>query len=114
MKSLRRHLPFLAPALVASMLLSGGHLAVYDYPTLTAGLFNEMANQIAANGYALPRTIPGYTADGLPFAYPPLMFYLLAVVRETLGMGPLTASRVLPQVYAVLYLVPFYLLAEEV
>ncbi|WP_135823574.1 glycosyltransferase family 39 protein [Halorussus ruber] len=81
---------------------------------MTAGLFNEMANQIAANGYALPRTIPGYTADGLPFAYPPLMFYLLAVVREVLGVGPLTASRVLPQVYAVLYLVPFYFLAEEV
>ncbi|WP_276299565.1 hypothetical protein [Halorussus lipolyticus] len=113
MKPFRRHLPFLAPAILASALLSGGHLAVYEYPTLTAGLFNEMANQVAVNDYSLPRTIPGYTEGGLPFTYPPLMFYVLAAVRETFGMGPLTASRVLPQVYAVCYLVPFYLLAYE-
>ncbi|MFC7081924.1 ArnT family glycosyltransferase [Halorussus caseinilyticus] len=113
MKPLKRHLPYLAPAVVASLLVSGGHLLAYEYPTLTAGLFNEMANQLAANGYVIPRTIHGYTADGLPFAYPPLMFYLLAFVRETLGMGPLAASRILPQVYATAYVVPFYLLAYE-
>lgn len=113
MKRLRRHLPFLAPAVVASLLVSGSYLVAYEYPALTAGLFNDMATQLAANGYALPRTISGYTADGLPFTYPPLAFYLLAAVRDLFGVGPLAASRLLPQVYAVCYLVPFYLLAYE-
>jgi hypothetical protein len=42
-----------------------------EYPFQYGGLFLEFANQIRAEEYALPATIPFYTDGGIPYAYPP-------------------------------------------
>jgi hypothetical protein len=70
-----------------------------------------MAEAVAENGYALPARVPGYTPGGIPFAYPPLGFYLLAPLLDT-GVSPLALARVLPGVFTIVALMPTYALGR--
>jgi hypothetical protein len=54
----------------------------------SGGLFFAFVEAIQADGFHLPQTIPNYTLGGLPFVYPPLAFYLTALVNALLGVGP--------------------------
>jgi hypothetical protein len=54
----------------------------------SGGLFFAFVEAIRADGFHLPQTIPNYTLGGLPFVYPPLAFYLTALVNALLGVGP--------------------------
>lgn len=66
------------------------HLAVNGQlqPYHSGGLFYFFCEAIRANGFLLPSQIPYYTEGGLPFAYPPLSFYLGALVLQVFGGGP--------------------------
>ncbi|WP_233512099.1 glycosyltransferase family 39 protein [Haloferax sp. Atlit-12N] len=100
-----------ALALVAGLVVSVTYVATHDYPAYGSGLYLEIAEQIRAGGYALPTTIPYYDG-GIPFAYPPLQFYVVAFLTD-LGVSGTTLSLVLPAVVTVLYLVPYYGIALE-
>lgn len=89
------------------------YLAIYSYPVHGAGLYLAIAEQISEHGYRLPRTIPHYTADGVPFAYPPLMFYVIAAFRDGVGIDPIALTRYLPGLITIAYLVPYYYTAKE-
>ncbi|WP_276251648.1 hypothetical protein [Haloarcula rara] len=89
------------------------YLGTNDYPAYGAGLYVETADAIRANGYALPATVPHYGPEGVPFAYPPLMFYVLAVLRDA-GAGAFGTSLYLPPLFTVAALVPTYLLGRDV
>jgi len=104
---------WLAPAVLSAVCLVFVYLETHPYPSFGAGLYMLIAERIAENGYALPETIPYYTDEGVPFAYPPLMFYATAAIRAATGAGPFAISRVLPGVVTVAYLVPLYLLARD-
>ncbi len=104
--------PWLALALLPGVLAVGVYLATNPYPAYGAGLYSAIAEAIAANGYAPPERIDGYTADGVPFAYPPLQFYLLAVLFD-LGAGPAAVARFLPGIGVLAGLVPAYLLGRD-
>ncbi|WP_396613819.1 ArnT family glycosyltransferase (plasmid) [Haloferax sp. S1W] len=98
-------------ALVAGLVVSVTYVLTHPYPAYGAGLYLEIAEQIRANGYALPTTIP-YYAGGVPFAYPPLQFYVVAALTD-LGISGRDVSRFLPAVVTVLYLVPYYGIASR-
>ncbi|WP_225316454.1 MULTISPECIES: glycosyltransferase family 39 protein [Haloferax] len=104
------HLWF-AIALLAGVVVSVTYVSTHQYPAFGAGLYLEIATQIRDNGYALPTTIP-YYAGGIPFAYPPLQFYVVAVLTD-LGISGLAISRYLPAVVTILYLVPYYGIATQ-
>jgi hypothetical protein len=104
---------WLAAALGVAVAVYASYLLTHPYPAYSAGLYVQIADEIAANGYRLPARIPRYTADGVPFAYPPLMFYVVAVLRDVFGADAVTLSRVLPGVFTVAYLVPYYYAARE-
>ncbi|MBX0286296.1 hypothetical protein [Haloarcula salinisoli] len=89
------------------------YLATNDYPAYGAGLYVETADAIRANGYALPATVPHYGPEGVPFAYPPLMFYVLALLRDV-GAGAFATSLYLPPLFTLAALVPTYLLGRDV
>lgn len=84
-----------------------------DYPAYGAGLYTLTADTIRANGYALPATVPHYGPEGVPFAYPPLVFYLLALARD-LGAGTFGTALVVPPLVTVAALVPAYLLGRDI
>ncbi|WP_049985298.1 hypothetical protein [Halobellus rufus] len=108
-----RDRPWLALAFLPGVVAVAVYLATNQYPAYGAGLYAKIAAEIAANGYLLPSRIPGYTADGVPFAYPPLQFYLYAALLD-LGGDPVTVSRFLPSVGFLAALVPTYLLGRDV
>lgn len=109
----RPDVAWLATATGASIAVYAIYLVTHPYPAFGAGLFLEMAETIAAAGYSLPERVPGYTAGGVPFAYPPLPFYLLAVLVDTAGLEPVAVSRFLPGVFVIAALVPYYYVARE-
>ncbi|MCU4800033.1 glycosyltransferase family 39 protein [Halobacteria archaeon HArc-gm2] len=108
----RRDRPWLGGALLVGLVVAGLYLALNQYPAYGAGLYTLTADEIRAAGYGLPETIPHYTAEGVPFAYPPLAFYALAVLRD-LGAGAFAAARFVPPLVVVLALVPAYLLGRD-
>jgi hypothetical protein len=91
------------------------HLAFIDVtlPFRLGGLFLEFAEQIAASGYSLPHRIPFYTDGGLPFAYPPLPFYVEAVLLDLLSLPKFLVVNLLPPAIAVLCLPSFAFLTHR-
>ncbi|MFC6962724.1 hypothetical protein ACFQL7_07540 [Halocatena marina] len=88
---------WLVSAMIVSLIISAVYYITHPYPAYGAGLFLAMADQIQATGYHFPTTIPHYTLGGVPFAYPPLQFFVVAVLLD-LGADPLLLTRVLPGV----------------
>lgn len=104
---------WLTAILATGLLVHLVYLETHPYPAYGAGLYLAAAEQVSQHGYGLPGRIPGYTAGGVPFAYPPLMFYVAAAVRDLTGVGPFAYSRLLPGLLATAYLVPYYAVARE-
>ena len=105
---------WLLAAMGATGVVYVAYVATHPYPAYAGGLYLEIAEQISQNGYGLPAHIPGYTSEGVPFAYPPLMFYVAAVLVEGVGVDPITYTRLLPGLVVIAALVPYYGIAEEV
>ena len=108
----RGDLPWLALPVGAALFVYVTYLLTHPSPAFGAGLFLQIAEAVAAAGYGLPTRIPGYTAGGVPFAYPPLPFYLLAVLLDVAGLDPLAVSRYLPGLLVVVALVPYFYVAK--
>jgi hypothetical protein len=73
-----------------------------------------MAEGIADHHFVLPREVPYYGPGGLPFAYPPLSFYLMAAVTQVTGMSPLTYMRFMPPLGLVASVVAMFFLARAI
>ena len=80
----------------------------FDTPFHLGGLFYEFSRQIIQNHFALPETIPYYSFGGIPFAYPPLGFYLQAIVMKLFNPPPFVTVNLLPPLITVLTLPAFY------
>jgi hypothetical protein len=84
-----------------------------DFPLNDGGLFFVMSREIAAAHYALPAAT-GYNGDQIPFAYPPLPFYLAGFLAQMLDVSALAVVRYLPLVANLLTTVVFVALARSV
>lgn len=82
-------------------------------PFRTGGLFLEFARQIQNNGYRLPERIPFYTEGGIPFAYPPLPFYLEAFLIDHIPISEYIIGNLLPPIISILALFCFYRFVQE-
>lgn len=100
-------------ALLGIALLTGLGLRIApilaaDFPLKDGGLFVTMAHDIRNAGFGLPE-FSTFNAGNVPFAYPPLGLYLLALIPG----DPITTERWLPLVWSVLSIPGIYLLARE-
>lgn len=84
----------------------------HDWPIADGGLFYAMIGDIIAAGFALPQTI-SYQQDIIPFAYPPLVFYLAAGLEAASGLERAEVMRFLPALFTLLAVFSLYLLALE-
>ncbi len=84
-----------------------------ERPLGMGGLYHLFAREILRHGFALPEHIPYYTLNGLPFAYPPLAFYLQAILLSCLPVPTFALVNILPPVLSTLTVGLFFLLAQE-
>lgn len=82
------------------------HVFRSDFPLNDGGLFVMMIEALRANHYVLPYSIP-WAQFELPFAYPPLPFYVAAALSDLTGVSPIDLLRVLPVAASVGTLVAF-------
>lgn len=82
-----------------------------DFPLNDGGLFASIIDQLVAGGWQAP-TVLQYNGADIPFAYPPLGFYLGAVLVSA-GLSTLDVLRFVPVTLAILIVPAWYLLARE-
>ena len=82
-----------------------------DFPLNDGGMFFSAIEDIRRAGYALP-TVLSYNGSTIPFAYPPLAFYLSALTRDGLGISTTDVLRLLPVLFAGLIVVAYVPLAR--
>jgi len=104
---------WLAVAFGAAGLVVAAYLLAHPHPAYEGGLYLEMAEAVRLGGFGLPERIAGYTAGGVPFAYPPLAFYAIAGVVSATGVDPVVLERVVPGLASMAYLAPYWLVARR-
>jgi hypothetical protein len=82
-------------------------------PLNDGGLFYVMARDLAANHLALPY-FTTYNSAGIPYAYPPLAFYVLTAFQLSTRVPLFDMLRFLPAILSALSIPPFFLLAAEI
>ncbi len=104
--------PWLCFALAAGVAVYATYLLTHQYPAYAGGMYLQMGEELIKHGYHLPATVPHYGNGGVPFAYPPLGFYMTAVLLD-LGFSPVAISLYLPGLFVIAYLVPYYAIARN-
>lgn len=83
------------------------------FPVNDGGMFYTMILDLQKNHFVLP-LFTTYNQTAIPFAYPPLGFYLGAGISDLLNIPPLDIIRWLPGILNALCVPAFYFLAKEV
>lgn len=83
-----------------------------EFPLNDGGFFLSMIRDLQAAGGALP-VYATYNHSGIPYAYPPLAFYLVDFVARRLSISVLTLLTYLPIFFSCLTLLAFLPLAKE-
>lgn len=99
-------------AVVVSVPLLFSNAFQHEFPMGYAGLFTQMARQIADANFALPDSSPYYGPGGIPFAYPPFGLYLLAVFIKLTGKYYIFL-RWLPPIFSLLSIGLTFALAQK-
>ena len=84
----------------------------YPYPIGYAGMYAQMAEQIARDNFKLPMEIEFYGSGGVPAAFPPLGMYLLALNLKMGGPFWLYV-RFLPAILSSLALLGLFLITRQ-
>ncbi|MEO8355319.1 MAG: glycosyltransferase family 39 protein [Chloroflexota bacterium] len=115
MNTIHLHRNQLAELIFMSAILFGVFMRFN--PTLLAGsviyqggMFAVMVDDLRANHYLLPM-YTSYNHLEIPFAYPPLGFYLGGIMADLIEMDSVQVVRWLPAFFASLSIPAFYLLA---
>ena len=91
-----------------------GNALRYDLPLGYSGLYSLMSEEIVKNKFLLPDTIPFYGPGGLPFMYPPLGFYIMAISTRFLGISQWGYLIYAAPFFSLLSLIPLYYFALKI
>jgi hypothetical protein len=83
------------------------------FPINDGGMFYTMILDLQANHYA-PPLFTSYNHLSIPFAYPPLGFYVGALLSDLFHTSPINILRWLPGLINALTIPAFYFFAKEV
>jgi len=84
-----------------------------NLPLNNGGLYLFFSEIIAQNNFSYPTYIPFYTENGIPFAYPPLLFYILALISKMFHIPLLILFIYTPTIISILCIFAFYFLVKE-
>ncbi len=99
-------------AVAVGSLVRASFVLASGFPLNDGGMFVAMVRDLLAAGYHLP-AFTSYNAEHLPFAYPPLAFYVAGVLNDLTGASLTQVLRFVPLACSVLAIPAFYLLARE-
>jgi hypothetical protein len=85
--------------------------AMAGFPINDGGLFYSMMGALRANSYHIPHFVH-YNGLDIPFAYPPLAFYLGAGIADLFHVSDLVILQWFPAVVLIFAIPAFFLLAE--
>ena len=100
-------------AIVLGVFVRAEYVFSADFPLNDGGLFYQMARDIQQAHFALP-VVATYNQANIPFAYPPLGFYLGAVLDRVTPISLIEWFRFIPLVTTSLTLGAFFVLARDV
>jgi 4-amino-4-deoxy-L-arabinose transferase-like glycosyltransferase len=95
--------------MIAGLGLRLAPILASDFPLRDGGLFVTMARDIRHASFGLP-LFSSFNAGDVPFAYPPLGLYILALVPG----DPIFTERWLPLLWSILAIPAAYLVAREI
>ena len=106
-----------APALLVAAFAIGsllrlGPVLLADFPLNDGGMFFAMIRDLQQAHYQLP-LFTSYNQAGIPFAYPPLPFYLAAILDDLTPLNLFDVLRFVPALATVLSLGAMYRLARS-
>ena len=84
-----------------------------NFPLNDGGLFFTMTRDLQAAGFVLPATTT-YNDLAIPFAYPPLGFYIAGLLSSAFGVALLPLFQFLPLLFSTLTIPVLYLIAREI
>jgi hypothetical protein len=83
------------------------------FPVSDGGLFYVMVKALQANHYVLPAFVD-FNGIAMPFAYPPLGFYLAGLVSDLFHIRLIEVFRWLPAVGSIVFSIAFFPLASSI
>ena len=84
-----------------------------DFPLVDGGMFYTMIKDLQAAHFSLP-AFTTYNQAQIPFAYPPLAFYLTGIINSLTGIPLLGIIQWQPLLISILTLPVFYYLVRQV
>lgn len=98
-------------------LIVGGGIRFYTvyrsgFPINDGGLFFSMVAALQDHAYVLPKYV-SFNGSLVPFAYPPLGFYVTALVQATLALPLIEVIRWMPAFFTSITILAVYLLATQ-
>ncbi|KKQ86173.1 MAG: hypothetical protein UT08_C0001G0039 [Candidatus Woesebacteria bacterium GW2011_GWB1_38_8] len=78
------------------------------FPPGYAGLYAQMAEEVVKNNFAYPDTISYYGGGSIPFAYPPLSFYLMALIVNVFQVNSMVYILFAPSIFLGMTYIAFY------
>ncbi|MHC1740743.1 MAG: glycosyltransferase family 39 protein [Anaerolineaceae bacterium] len=94
-------------------LVRGFYVFQNDFPLNDGGMFYTMIKDLQAAHYRLP-VFTTYNQGNIPFAYPPLPFYLSGLLNSWFGIDLLQQLRYLPFIFSVATIPAFYWLSKKI
>ncbi len=82
-------------------------------PVNDGGLFFQMVRDLQNNHFVLP-AVTTYNHADIPFAYPPLGFYIAGVIQSITKIPLLTLFTYLPAIFSACAILAFYFLAFQI
>jgi hypothetical protein len=89
----------IAAVLGLAFIIRAGFVLGSDFPLNDGGMFLQMTRDLQGNGYAMPE-FTSYNGGDVPFAYPPLGFYVAAALDDLTPLSLIDVFRLLPLVAA--------------
>lgn len=104
---------FLILAIIIGSLIRLVPILNSSFPINDGGLFFTITNELISERFRIPIYI-NYNSLQIPFAYPPLGFYLVGGIHKLTGWELIDIFRVLPVFFSIMAIFALYLLAKVI
>jgi len=98
-------------AIILGAIVRVQYISNSDYPINDGGFFFQMVEDLIDSGFRLPKYTT-YNQANIPFAYPPLAFYLTGWLHSYFGIPKFALFQYLPVIVSVFTIPAFYYLTN--